>query len=151
MISKINLISNYYNINDDIINNIKDLLYGTILDNKQKYKNIMKSINEKTNIQLFYRRLILDLLDIKKLKNIKIKKKEFDKTIGNNILVFLEWEKNFNGPSTIMINDFGYLHIETYEYTAFMERDILIVELIDIIIYSSINNFIDDIKQSNTI
>ncbi len=50
-----------------------------------------------------------------------------------------------------MINDFGYLHIETYEYTAFMERDILIVELIDIIIYSSINNFIDDIKQSNTI
>jgi hypothetical protein len=151
MISKINLISNYYNINDDIINNIKDLLYGTILDNKQKYKNIMKSINEKTNIQLFYRRLILDLLDIKKLKNIKIKKKEFDKTIGNNILIFLEWEKNFNGPSTIMINDFGYLHIETYEYTAFMERDILIVELIDIIIYSSINNFIDDIKQSNTI
>ncbi len=151
MISKINLLSNYYNINDDIINNIKDLLYGTILDNKQKYKNIMKSINEKTNIQLFYRRLILDLLDIKKLKNIKIKKKEFDKTIGNNILIFLEWEKNFNGPSTIMINDFGYLHIETYEYTAFMERDILIVELIDIIIYSSINNFIDDIKQSNTI
>ncbi len=45
MISKINLLSNYYNINDDIINNIKDLLYGTILDNKQKYKNIMKSIN----------------------------------------------------------------------------------------------------------
>lgn len=151
MTSKINLLSNYYNINDDIISKIKDLLYGTISDNKQKYKDIMKSINENTNIQLFYRRLMIDLLEIKKLKNFKIKKKEFDKTVGNNILIFLEWEKDFNGPSTIMINDFGYLHIETYEYTAFMERDMLIVELIDIIVYSSINNFINDIIQSNTI
>lgn len=151
MTSKINLLSKYYNFNDDIISNIQDLLYGSISYNKQKYKYIMKNINENTCIQLFYRRLILELYEFKEIKNIKIKKKEFDKIIGNNILIFVEWEKNYNGPLTIMINDFGYLHIETYEYAAFTEQDMLIVEIIEIIVYPSIELLIDDIKDSNTI
>ncbi len=150
MTSNFEKIVMYYNLDDDITNNIQDLLHGSIKQNKIKHKEIMNFINEYNNIRIFAQRILIELYDFKQLKHVYIQNKKINNIEGQNqILIHIKWKKEFAGPTSIMINDYGYLHIETYEYTKITDGDDFIAEFVDLIIYSSIDQFIEDMKYNN--
>lgn len=152
MVSYIDTIINHnkHEICNDIKNNIIDMLVGTTEHNKNIYNKVVAEMN--TSMRFFVIRLIIELLATNKLLSFKIiydYAKELDSD-RNAALVLLDWKTGVYAPKTLRVgkktltkSDY---YIEIYIYRYVVQNGDLAIEYIDVVYYTSINNFIHDIQ-----